>query len=414
MEEFFRELEASHDLLKQREVELFKALTVAEGASQARSEFLANMSHELRTPMNGIVGLAELLSRTKLLSRQKDYVDKIKLSSRSLSTIINDVLDFSRMDEGKLELQVLDFNLNTLLSGIKDALGERAKRKQLEFSVLIEDGLPVFLTGDSVRLRQALLNLVGNAIKFTKAGEVKLVVTCESISRAKAAIRFEISDTGSGIAPELREKVFEAFVQADASSTRAHGGTGLGLAIAKQVIKLMGGELGLNSELGRGSTFWFVLPLATREPPRAIEKSTAPTKENDRKSVLLVEDNVVNQHVFLAMLEAMDCNVDLAPNGQAAISALGEKDYNVVLMDVQMPVLDGLTATRQIREGSKVRDSSVPIVAITSFAMPGDREKCLEAGMDDYLAKPVMMDELKKTIIYWAGREAHKKEWSSS
>ncbi len=384
----------------------------AETANRSKSDFLANMSHEIRTPMNGITGMTDILLDTKLTGEQRDYIDSIRYSTDSLLTIINDILDLSKIEAGKFEMENIDFDLRSTVESTIDLLEVKACEKDILFSCVIAPEVPSFLSGDPGRLRQVLINLINNAIKFTKAGEVAVGVSLSGETEPHITLRFDIRDTGIGIPADLMDRLFKSFSQVDTSTTRKYGGTGLGLMISKQISELMGGQIGVESEEGKGTTFWFTA-VFEKQPERQRlqietgnntgQKVTHDSMSEDHRrnvSVLLVEDKIVNQKIALYIIEKkLGYNTDIANNGKEAIESLEKLNYDLVLMDCQMPEMDGYEATRLIRdEKSSVRDHKIPIIAMTANAMKGDREKCLEAGMDDYISKPINMQEFVNVI----------------
>ena len=404
-----QQLEAEVAERRAREEELRTARSAAESASQAKSAFLANMSHEIRTPMNGVLGFTNLLLDTRLDQEQREHVQVIRQSGETLLTIINDILDFSKVEAGKLIVEKRPFDLAAVAEQVVSLLSPQAVQKGLFVDLRIESAVPAQFIGDGGRVRQVLLNLLGNAIKFTREGSVLVELDLQRASKAGAAdsIRCMVSDTGIGIPHDKQSLLFKEFSQADASTTRQFGGTGLGLAISRRLIELMGGLLDFSSEPGVGSRFWFTLPILEHNeseidtvevemmpslaPPPALTRTDA--------RVLVAEDNAVNQRLVKRMLEKMGYRVDIALDGYQAVMFAMASRYDIIIMDCSMPEMDGYQATAEIRrlhkEGALRR---IPVIALTANALPEDRERCLAAGMDDYLSKPIARDDLRAML----------------
>ncbi len=384
--------------IKKIQSELEDAKNSALNSARSKEMFLANMSHEIRTPMNAIVGMTTLLAESSLTEKQTEFIDAIQVSTGNLLVIINDILDISKIESGKLEIESIDFDLKELITNTKKALELKAEENENIFITQIDDSIPKYLVSDPVRLNQIFINLVGNALKFTKSGTVKLICGLVKKGAKSVTIKIEVIDSGIGISKDKLEKIFDSFSQEDESTTRNFGGTGLGLTISKQLVHLLGGELKVESEVNKGSNFYFEFEVTVGKPVKKKEVFAPHLETNPlkNKKILLVEDNEINRFLATSVLTKWHVEVDIAENGEIAIEKVKQAKYDVILMDVQMPVMGGVEATKYIKGELKI---STPIIALTANAVKGDKERFILAGMDDYVSKPFDPSELFNKII---------------
>jgi signal transduction histidine kinase/CheY-like chemotaxis protein len=403
-----KELRETHD-------RLLVLLEKAQEASRLKSEFMANMSHEIRTPMNGIIGFTNLaLETTQLSEEQRDYLETVKSSAASMMQLIDDILDFSKIEAGRLDVCPMPFSLRECVGRATKTLAAAARAKGLDLSCEVSPESPDAVLGDDFRLRQVLLNLVGNALKFTPAGSVRVKVETTFSPDRTLMTRFSVRDTGIGIPADKRELIFDPFRQADGSTTRKYGGTGLGLAISARLVEIMGGRLQVESEEGCGSTFHFTCPFGLSDAAGGEDEASpaCTSAETAALSILITEDNVANQMLVTALLRKRGHGVTLANNGREALSRLEGQPFDLILMDIQMPEMDGFQATAEIRRRERRTGEHVPIAAMTAHAMTGDRERCLEAGMDEYISKPISVIELLALIARVGARKVRVNESS--
>ena len=390
---------------------LVNAKEAAEAGTRSKSEFLANMSHEIRTPLNGIIGMSQILSKSLVQKKNHEHIDNIIASGQNLLSLVNDILDFSKIEAGWLSFESADFDFKKMCREVQHVMNVKAQEKGLAFKVSFADDIPQYLNGDAYRLKQIWLNLANNALKFTEKGSVTIENELIESDGGYLIIKTKVIDTGIGIRSDQISKLFNSFEQLDASHTRKYGGTGLGLAISKKLVEMMNGTIGVESEYGVGSVFWFTAKLKEASQDQPLEKELVPTSNSfviKKLNVLLAEDNLINQKVATFSLKQMGFTVDIANHGAEAVERFKSNAYDLILMDVQMPELSGFDATREIRsiENNAGNARRIPIIALTANAMKGDMERCIAAGMDAYLSKPFQQEELQQLIAHYFQKES--------